>query len=119
MLRVSVINAAVNLALSVALVSRMGVVGVAIGTIIPGVLTGCGGVVPLTLKFAEISPAAWLRDVYFSVLSPLAVSLAMLALLLRFWPLPVQASFAWVAVRGVLVMSPVMYATWKLRRELV
>ena len=54
LLKLSVVEAALNLGLSLALVFRFGVLGVAIGTLIPSVLIGWLWALPLTAKFAEI-----------------------------------------------------------------
>ena len=53
LLRLSLMEAGVNLALSLALVRPFGVLGVAIGTLVPTLLVGWFGIVPLTSKFVE------------------------------------------------------------------
>ena len=119
MLRLSLFNAIGSLGLSVVLVLKLGVIGVGIGALVAGVLTGWIGFLPLTLKFVEMSLFDWLREVFWSVSPPIALSLGTLAALLWFWPLPPSSSFGWVILRGAVVIAPPLVAAWKSRKELV
>ncbi len=118
LLRLSVTEAFLNLVLSVVLVFKLGVVGVAIGTLIPAVLVGWFGVLPLTLKVTGMRLGQWILDVFVSVFLPVAASLAVLALLLLVWPVPRQAVLWWIPVRGGLVMLPILVYAYRKRAGL-
>lgn len=104
LLKLSIVEAALNLGLSLALVFRFGVLGVAIGTLIPAVLIGWFWVLPLTAQFSGMSFGSLLRELFQPVLRPVAASLAVLGLLLVCFPLPAHAHFLDCVWRGALVL---------------
>ena len=118
LLKVSLAEAGLNLLLSLALVRSFGVLGVALGTLVPAVLIGWGWVLPLTAKFAGISFGSLLREFFTPVLMPVAASLAMLGALLVFCPLPAQSHFLDCTWRGFLVLATLVAASAPCRRSL-
>ena len=114
LLKASVVNAVLNLALTLVLVFKYGVVGVTIGTLVPGVLIGCLWVLHMTLRAVNLSLGEWCRLVYAPILAPVALSLAVLTVLVGFWPVPASGSFILPLMwRGLLVMLPVgIYAAF-------
>jgi len=118
LLRLSVTEALMNLGLSIVLALKFGVVGVAAGTLVPAVLIGWFGVLPLTLKFMQINFRKWFREVCIAVLRPIGVSFAMLAAVVWLWPLDKTASLISVAIRGAIVMAPIGLYAFKFRRGL-
>ena len=103
LLKASAVDAALNLILSAILVYRLGVLGVAIGTLIPTVLVGWFWMVPLTAKFAKCSYGHVLREFLLPVLVPIAGSVVVLAALLAIFQAP--AGFIGCAWRGALVFG--------------
>jgi O-antigen/teichoic acid export membrane protein len=107
LLRISMADAMANLILSVALVHQFGVLGVALGTMIPTVLVGWCWIVPLTARFAETGALRLQREIFGPVFLPVAAGLAMLAALLVFAPFPSDGGFLACAWRGALALLPV------------
>lgn len=118
LLRLSVTEALMNLGLSIVLALKFGIAGVAAGTLVPAVLIGWFGVVPLTLRFMQISFRKWIREVYIPVIRPVGASFAVLAAVVWLWPLGRDASLIQVAVRGMLVMMPIGLYALKFRKVL-
>ena len=107
LLRISLVDAVANLILSVILVHKLGVLGVALGTMIPTVLVGWTWVLPLTARFAETGVFALLGEIILPVIKPLAAGLAVLAGLTWFVPFPPDGGFFDCVWRGLLVIIPV------------
>ena len=118
LLKVSAAEAGLNLVLSLALVFPFGVLGVALGTLVPAVLVGWCWMLPLTARFAGIGFGALLREFFQPVLVPVAASLAVLGVLLIFFPLPAQSSLLDCAWRGLLVLATLAIAGAPCRRSL-
>ncbi len=118
LLILSLVDAGANLVLSLLLVRPLGVLGVAIGTMIPTVLIGWLWVVPLTARFAELSVGRFLRTIFGPVILPLAAGGAMLGGLLWFAPIPANGSFLDCAWRGLLVVVCVGALGWRQGRSL-
>ncbi|ARN55859.1 lipopolysaccharide biosynthesis protein [Sedimentisphaera salicampi] len=74
---VSVIECLANLLISVILVRMMGIIGVAIGTLVPNVFFGCVYNVPTACRFAKVSPLYFLK---YSVLGSLVTGLVIAAI---------------------------------------
>jgi O-antigen/teichoic acid export membrane protein len=66
----AVASAAVNLALSILLLSRVGLAGVALGTLIPTAVGSVGFVLPYTLRVLGVSSAEFVRKVLAPSLLP-------------------------------------------------
>ncbi len=120
LLKLSVTEALANLFLSVFLVYKMGVFGVALGTLIPGVLVGWLGIQHLNLSFTRLRLGEWIRQVYSPVLLPICLSLVLLYAMLHLWPLP-EGSKMWIlhlALQGTLFMTPTAIFLLKERKTL-
>ncbi|GAB5558384.1 MAG: oligosaccharide flippase family protein [Synoicihabitans sp.] len=106
LLRVSIVDAMANLVLSLILVHKFGVLGVAFGTMIPTVLVGWLWVLPLTARFADSSLFSLVGAIARPVLLPLSTALAVLAALLFLAPMPTDGGLLDCAWRGLLVVAP-------------
>ncbi|MBV9462602.1 MAG: oligosaccharide flippase family protein [Verrucomicrobiae bacterium] len=78
LLKLSVLEAALNLILSVVLVYRIGIIGVAIGSLLPAAAVGWICVLPLTLRYAEWRLSEWVAAVVPAVLKPVFLSMLIL-----------------------------------------
>lgn len=78
----SVVSGLVNLALSIILVGRLGIVGVAWGTFVPTAVETIGFVLPYTMWVLRVSPWRALRETWLPALAP-AVPAGLVLLLLR------------------------------------
>jgi O-antigen/teichoic acid export membrane protein len=107
LLILSVIDATANLALSLVLVFPLGVLGVAIGTMIPTVVIGWLWVLPLTARFAEVGVGHYLRETFAPVAVPVLAGTAVLGALLWLAPMPANGHFLDCAWRGLLVVAAV------------
>ena len=111
LLRLSLLEAGLNLVLSVVLVRTMGIAGVALGTLIPAVLVGWFGLIPMAARFVKLGLAALAGEVLAPVIIPVLGSLLVLALLLVGRPMPAGtnalAQTVECAWRGLLVMMPI------------
>ena len=103
LLRLSLAEGAINLVLSFALVRSMGLLGVAVGTLVPTVLIGWLGVIPLTTRFFGIRLRDLIRQVLLPVLAPVAAAVGALAALMLLAPLPADSRFLACSWRGVAV----------------
>jgi len=118
LLVLSLVDAGANLVLSLWLVYPLGVLGVAIGTLIPTVLIGWLWVLPLTARFAEASIGSYLRQTFGPVAVPVLAGMAVLGALLWLAPMPADGKFIDCAWRGLLVVGPVAALGWRQVRNL-
>jgi O-antigen/teichoic acid export membrane protein len=109
LLRISIVDATANLILSLILVHQFGVLGVALGTMIPTILVGWLWVLPLTARFAQTGILKLIAEISGPVLLPLAAGLSVLATLLWFAPFPADGGFMGCVWRGLLVIIPVAW----------
>ncbi len=88
LLKLSLVEAGLNLVLSVVLVRIMGITGVALGTLVPAVLVGWLGLIPMAGRFVKLGVFSMVKEMFAPVCVPVAASLLVLALLrtLRRWP---------------------------------
>jgi len=107
LLKISATDAAANFLFSVVLVYRMGVLGVAVGTLIPTVLIGWFWMLPTTARFSRRSSLAVLWEYFVPILGPVSAALGVLAVLYFFCGLP--DGFFGVAWRGSLVFGTTLY----------
>lgn len=107
LLRISMLDAIANLALSLILVHQLGVLGVALGTMIPTILVGWLWVLPLTARFAKTGVFSLLGEIIGPVARPLMAGLGVLAALTWIAPFPTDGGFIDCVWRGVLVVVPV------------
>ena len=117
-LRASLLDAGLNLALSLLLVFKLGVLGVAVGTMIPTVLIGWLWILPMTARFCEIALTDLLRQVMTSILLPISAGLTTLALI--FWLVPVteETGFVGCLWRGCAVVASVLGLGYPFLRQL-
>lgn len=108
LLVISVVDAIANVVLSVILAYRFGVLGVALGTMIPTTLVGWLWVVPLAIRRLGISPAAYLFHHLRGTLLPLGVFCATLAALVWWFPAGPSTGFLGLGWRGALCMVPLL-----------
>lgn len=80
LLKVSMLDAILNLGLSLVLVWYLGVLGVALGTMFPTILVGWFWMTPLTCIFAKLSFPTLIGRTVFPVLIPLTVPLVVLTI---------------------------------------
>ena len=119
LLRLSLVEAAVNLVLSFALVRTLGLLGIAIGTLVPTVLIGWLGVIPLTSRFFKIGLRDLARQVLLPVLAPVAASVAALAAVMLLAPMPADSRFLECSWRGAVVcLATLIFAAPYLRKLL-
>jgi len=114
----SLLDAGLNLVLSLVLVFRLGVLGVAIGTMLPTVLIGWLWVLPMTARFCEITLAELAQQVMTSILLPIASGLTALALI--FWLAPVTSETGFIGCiwRGSVVVACVLGLGYPFLRQL-
>jgi O-antigen/teichoic acid export membrane protein len=102
------VEAVLNLALSILLVQRLGVFGVALGTLVAGALTN-GWVAPLTAcRVLGIGPAAYARDTILPSLFPALVAAGGTVLLLG----PTAAGRAATAAGIALTVAAFVATYW-------
>lgn len=87
LLGVSVGDAIGNVGISVALAFQLGVLGVALGTLIPTLLVGWLVVLPITLRRLEIGVGRYLKEHLEGTLRPLLVFGLMLGLVVLVFPM--------------------------------
>jgi O-antigen/teichoic acid export membrane protein len=105
LLKISLVDAAINLVASIALVQTYGVLGVALGTMVPTVLLGWFWLVPLTAKFMQMNPFTLMIAIMKKGAIPVAAALAVLALLVWLLPMGAGEGFLGCVWRGGLVMA--------------
>jgi O-antigen/teichoic acid export membrane protein len=118
LLVLSLVDAFANLTLSLVLVYPLGVLGVAVGTLIPTVVIGWCWVLPLTARFAQVAPRTYLRETFAPIARPVLAGGAVLAALLWLAPMPPDGNFAACAWRGLLVVAAVAALGWRQVRSL-
>lgn len=112
LLRVSLVDAGVNLLASLVLVHRFGVLGVALGTMFPTIVIGWFWIVPITARFLQMSVPAMLYVYTARVRLPIAT--AVLTLLLVIWlaPLGAATAFSSCVWRGAIVVGVLGLMGW-------
>jgi len=105
LLKISIIDATINLVASIILVRRYGVLGVALGTMVPTVLLGWLWVVPLTARFLKVGVLEMIKSIAMKVTLPVFASLFSLGVLVRFVPAPPEVGFGAYIWRGAIVMA--------------
>ena len=118
LLGISLTEALANVVLSVILVYQMGVLGVAIGTMIPTILVGWLWVLPLTLKKLDLSFGSFLTYHLRGTALPLAVFSVILGGLALWCPASDHCGFGGLGWRGLLCMVPLLYFGRQVIREM-
>jgi O-antigen/teichoic acid export membrane protein len=114
----SLLDAVLNFIFSLVLVFKFGVLGVAIGTMVPTVLIGWLWILPLTARFCEIGLGELVRQVLNSILMPMASGLTALALMAWFIPVTTETGFIGCIWRGTLVVVAVLALGYPFLRQL-
>ncbi len=109
LLAISLAEAGANVLLSVILAYQIGVLGVAIGTLIPTLLVGWLWVVPLTLGRLKLSWRSYLAYHLRGTLVPLGGFSLILAGLVLWLPAAAHSGFLDLGWRGLLCMGPLLY----------
>lgn len=105
LLYLSIVEAAANLVVSIWLVYQIGIVGVALGTLIPTVVVGWCLVLPMALRFSQLSIGHYMQYL-LSGAWPLLIFAGSLVLALIFWPFPEHGGFVELALRGTFIAGP-------------
>jgi len=108
LLYMALAEAASNLVLSVILAYQIGVLGVAIGTLIPTILVGWLWVIPLTLKKLDLPFKSYVAYHLQDTLRPLAAFALILAALALWLPATEHSGFAQLGWRALLCMIPLL-----------
>lgn len=122
LLRFSLAEAGSNVALSVALLPFCGILGVAIGTLIPTVFFGWSAINPLAARFCGLSLSGFMKEVYRPLLRVLLALVLGAAVCGGMFPLTAAGLSTWsllmeLAWRTLLIVSLVAVAggrQWKI-----
>lgn len=109
LLWISLSEGGANVVFSVILVYQMGVLGVAVGTLVPTVLIGWLWVVPLTIRNLDIPLADFLRYHLKGTWQPLAAFCLILTGLAFAVPAAADTGLIGLGWRGVLCMAPLLF----------
>jgi O-antigen/teichoic acid export membrane protein len=92
-----------NLFLSIVLVNYMGLLGVALGTLIPTTIICIGFVLPYTLRLLEVNARQAIQDIYFPALLPMVPMLVVMLVLRFVFGQTSLLSIGMIATLGILV----------------
>ena len=109
LLLISVAEAVANVVLSVILAYQMGVLGVAVGTMLPTILVGWLWVIPLTIRKLKLPLRSFLLYHLKGTSVPLAVFSLILAGLVIWVPASPTSGFFALGWRGALCMLPFLF----------
>ncbi len=118
LLLISVTDAVANVILSIILAYRFGVLGVALGTMIPTTLVGWFWVVPLTVKQLKLPLGTYFGYHLKGTLLPLLVFSGILALLAFLMPAAADSGFFALGWRGALCMLPLLFLSRRVIRSM-
>ncbi len=118
LLYISISDAVANVILSIILALKMGVLGVALGTMIPTTLVGWLWVVPLTVNRLKIPWKSYLLHHLQGTLVPLLVFSVILTALAIWVPASGESGFLELGWRGMLCMIPLLILGRKVIREM-
>lgn len=109
LLAISLVDAVANVVLSIILAYRFGVLGVALGTMIPTTLVGWLWVVPLTIRRLGISVGAYVGHHLRGTVVPMTVFGAVLAALFLWVPADDSTGIVGLGWRGAVCMIPFLW----------
>lgn len=109
LLYISLVDAVANVVLSVILAYKYGVLGVALGTMIPTVLVGWLWVIPMTVGKLKLPIFDYLGYHLKGTALPLLVFSAILAVLAIWVPASTNGNFIELGWRGMLCMFPLLF----------
>lgn len=105
LLALSLLDGLANVALSVLLAFRIGLTGVAIGTLLPTVVVGWVLVLPLAVRYLEVRPVYYIAFL-LSGAKPLLLFACCLGAIVLYWPIPADSGFWDLVLRGGLAAGP-------------
>jgi O-antigen/teichoic acid export membrane protein len=105
LLGLSLLDGFANVTLSVVLAFQIGLAGVALGTLIPTVVVGWGLVLPLAIRYLELSPRRYVSYIIANS-RPLVLFAACLAATTIWLPIAADSGFWDLALRGAIVGGP-------------
>jgi O-antigen/teichoic acid export membrane protein len=105
LLGLSLLDGGSNLALSLALAFSFGMVGVAVGTLIPTVLVGWLLVLPMALRYLKLGVFDYTKFI-LGAAAPVLLCALCLAATVYFLPMPAEGGFMALALRGGLSAGP-------------
>jgi len=105
LLVLALIDGVGNVVLSILLAFHFGIIGVALGTLIPTVLVGWIFVLPLALRYLDVKPWAY-GGYLLSAGAPLILFAASIGATVYFLPMPADGGFIALALRGALAAGP-------------
>jgi O-antigen/teichoic acid export membrane protein len=107
-----------NLSISVALALTIGMVGVALGTLVPTLLVGWLLVLPLALRYLDLSLWSYAKYI-LSAGGPIVLFLACLGATVYLLPIPAEGGFLALALRGGLAAGPAfLWILYSCRKQL-
>ncbi|MEO1855842.1 MAG: lipopolysaccharide biosynthesis protein [Rubritalea sp.] len=109
LLKISLVDAGINLSLSIVLAMNIGVLGVALGTLIPTILVGWFWVIPLTINKLNFSLKEILSAHVRGVILPLSVFIAVLSILETLYPALIDCGLIGLGWRGTACMVPFLF----------
>lgn len=109
LLKISVAEGVANVLLSVVLAYQFGVLGVALGTLIPNLLVGWLWVVPVTIRKIELPLKSYLSHHASGTVLPLLVFSGVLTGLAVGIPAAADSGFVELGWRAALCMAPLMF----------
>jgi O-antigen/teichoic acid export membrane protein len=118
LLYISVVEAIANLILSIILARTMGVLGVAIGTMIPTILIGWFWVVPLTIRRFQLPLIGFVAYHLRETSKPLLVFSGILGALIYWAPANFDSGFIALGWRAALCGLPLVYLSRKVIRSM-
>jgi O-antigen/teichoic acid export membrane protein len=118
LLYISVTEALANLILSIILARKMGVLGVAIGTMIPTVLIGWFWVVPLTIRRLQLPLTRFISYHLKGTVTPLLVFSVLLAALAYWIPASGRSGFIELGWRAAVCGIPLLYLSRSVIRSM-
>jgi len=118
LLTISLVDAGINLVVSIALVTRFGVLGVALGTMVPTILLGWFWLLPTTARFLKMGIVRMTLEFAKGIWMPVLASLITLGILWEILPLNVSGGFAGCIWRGAVVMAVLAVSGLKFLRQI-
>ncbi|WP_309400703.1 oligosaccharide flippase family protein [Cerasicoccus maritimus] len=118
LLRLSIIDAVLNVTVSLALVFPLGILGVALGTLIPTALIGWFFILPIALRSVELRLGNFLAFHGNGSVWPLGAFAAVVIFLQLFAPFPDDGSLWSLGWRGAVAGVPWLWFSRKLIKEM-
>ncbi|MEM1221889.1 MAG: oligosaccharide flippase family protein [Verrucomicrobiota bacterium] len=118
LLGLALIDGLGNVSISIALAFTLGIVGVALGTLIPTVLVGWLLVLPLALSYLKVGPREYAKYI-LSAGAPVLLFAACLGATLYFLPISPEGGFIPLGIRGALAAGPAfVWILWSAKKSM-